>query len=116
MSHADPRQPDASREVGGGDPSTSGTVVVGVIGAILLFVAIVGLQALFYNAEQDVADQVNRPDPRQLSTLRAQQLEAINSYGWVDQQQGVVTIPIDRAMDVVVQELAGSPNPAGHQP
>ncbi len=105
MSQADPHQHEPTPEVGGGDPDTPGTVVVGIVGAILLFVAIVGVQALFYNAEQDLANQINRGDPRQLSRLRAEQLEAINSYGWQDQEQGIVTIPIDRAMELVAQEL-----------
>jgi hypothetical protein len=31
------------------------------------------------------------------------QMEMVNSYGWVDQKAGIVRIPIDRAMDLVLQ-------------
>jgi len=31
------------------------------------------------------------------------QLDRINSYGWVDQEAGVVRIPIDRAMDLIIE-------------
>ena len=32
-----------------------------------------------------------------------QEEQTLNSYGWVDQQAGVVRIPIDRAMDLLAQ-------------
>jgi hypothetical protein len=31
------------------------------------------------------------------------QAEIVNSYGWVDEKAGIVRIPIDRAMDLVLQ-------------
>jgi hypothetical protein len=45
--------------------------------------------------------------PEQLARLRAEQQEQMNSYGWVDEKAGVVRVPIDRAMDLVVEESAG---------
>lgn len=33
-----------------------------------------------------------------------QQLSTLNSYGWVDEQTGVVHIPIERAMDLVLKQ------------
>jgi hypothetical protein len=33
-----------------------------------------------------------------------QQLKTLNSYGWEDQQNGVVRIPVDRAMDLLLQQ------------
>jgi len=35
--------------------------------------------------------------------IRANEERELNGYGWVDQAHGVVRIPIDRAMDMVVQ-------------
>lgn len=35
---------------------------------------------------------------------RLQQMERLNTYGWLDRQAGVVHIPIDVAMDMVVEE------------
>jgi hypothetical protein len=50
------------------------------------------------------------PEPRletepgqQLSEYRAQQEQRLNSYGWVDRPNGIVHIPIDRALDLVAQ-------------
>ena len=43
-------------------------------------------------------------DPRQdLQDLRAQENQILNSYGWIDKNTGVVRIPIDEAMKLVVQ-------------
>ena len=42
--------------------------------------------------------------PKDLKQYKAAQGEILNSYGWVDQKAGVVRIPIDRAMDILVQK------------
>jgi len=58
------------------------------------------------------AEQQNRlpPEPRlqtnprqDLLELRAQEDGILNSYGWVDQNAGVVRIPIGEAMKLTVQ-------------
>ncbi len=44
---------------------------------------------------------------------RAAQLERLRSYGWVDRERGIVHLPIDRAMELVVQGVrARGPEPA----
>ena len=35
---------------------------------------------------------------------RLQQMNRLNTYGWLDRQAGVVHIPVDVAMDMLVQE------------
>jgi hypothetical protein len=51
---------------------------------------------------------------------RAQQLERLGSYGWVDKKAGVAFIPIDEAMRLVAQGVrpptAGGAPPPGGQP
>jgi len=42
-----------------------------------------------------------------LRDLRADDDKKLNSYEWVDQTKQVVRIPVDRAMELVVSELAG---------
>jgi hypothetical protein len=50
------------------------------------------------------------PNPRlqavpaaEMRALRAHEERALSSYGWVDRSTGVVRIPIERAMDLMVQ-------------
>lgn len=39
-----------------------------------------------------------------LRSYCAGQIEELNTYGWLDKNNGVVHIPIDRAMDIVMQQ------------
>ncbi len=89
------------------DPNVQLSALVGILGCILLFVIIVGLQALFYTMHEDeLRLKVYSQPYEELRRLDAEQLEQINSYGWVDQQAGVTHIPIDRAMELTVRELS----------
>lgn len=36
-------------------------------------------------------------------TLRAEQQELLGSYGWIDKENGVVHIPVERAMSLLVE-------------
>lgn len=47
------------------------------------------------------------PDGRaaHLGELRGREKTELTTYGWVDQKAGVVRLPIDRAMELTVQDL-----------
>ena len=88
------------------DPNVATSAVVGIISAILLFVIIVVLQAFFFSAEQQELEKKVYSQPYQaLQQLDADQLERLNSYGWVSEAEGVVHVPIERAMELVAAEL-----------
>jgi FlaG/FlaF family flagellin (archaellin) len=89
------------------DPDVPASAVVGIISAILLFAIIVALQALFYSfEEQELQRKVYSQPYEALQQLDADQMEQLNSYGWISEPDGVAYIPIDRAMELTVQELA----------
>ena len=95
---------------GSGDPNTQATVLIGIISAIMLFVVVVLLQALFYRVERgEVRRKVEAVIPEELARLRALQLDQLNSYRWVDQAAGIAAIPIDQAIRLVVQEQGRGP-------
>ena len=108
--------------IGNPDPSSSRTVLVGFIGTVLLFVIIVALQALFYTVERkEFERKVLNEVPEELASLRAKQIENLNAYRWIDKASGVVAIPIDQAMKIIVSEAhqkpaAASPNLAPATP
>ena len=59
--------------------------------------------------------------PKDLKQYKAAQDEILNNYGWVDQQAGIVRIPIERAMDILLQRGfpvrgATSPNKTAPKP
>jgi hypothetical protein len=47
---------------------------------------------------------------------RAARQERLRTYGWVDRRQGVVHLPIDRAMELVVEGVRPAPGPAPEPP
>jgi hypothetical protein len=90
-----------------GDPNTPATVVVGVVFAVLLVVCVVLLQAYFNRAEsEENLRKVVAVAPEELSQARADQLGVLNAYRWIDEKAGVVGIPVERAMELVVAERA----------
>lgn len=51
-------------------------------------------------------------DPRQqLLDLRAKEERILTTYGWIDRAQGLTRVPIDRAMDLLVEQGLSTPAP-----
>ncbi len=87
------------------DPNIGASAMVGLVGAIALFVVIVLLQALFYRMQTSEQNAKVSSQPNQgVQALDAEQLEQLTSYEWVSQPDGVVRIPVERAMELVVAE------------
>jgi hypothetical protein len=86
------------------EPKSGLVAVVGMVSAILLVAVILLLQAVYYRAQEkeDLAKAVMVPPEAQM--LRAQQLGQLQGYRVVDPQGGIVAIPIDRAMELLVRE------------
>jgi hypothetical protein len=61
------------------------------------------------NLSKDMAWRAT-PESRRayLDDLRKRQAIQAAAYGWVDQKAGVVQLPIERAMELVVQEHGGA--------
>jgi hypothetical protein len=87
--------------------------LLGVIGLVML-----AMYGLFANQQAQVnslpsplmATKLAPPEPhlevvpgQSLQQLRAQEDQLLNSYGWIDQDHGVVHIPIDRAIDLLAE-------------
>ena len=96
-------------------------VAVGKFGLALLLVTIMAMALLvgvfnyFKASEGGVATTVDPtkvfPEPQlqkspipDLKAVRAAEDQVLTSYGWVDQQKGVVRIPIAQAMDLLVKK------------
>lgn len=48
--------------------------------------------------------QVLTNEPSNLARFRAEQEKDVTGYGWVDQSKGVVRIPVDQAMDLLLKK------------
>ena len=93
------------------DPVAGPTWLVGILGAILLVVSLLGLTALYYNVKaEELEGQVIGLERLEVLELRRQQ-EALlaGSPRWIKRdEQGeeieAFIIPIERAMELVVEE------------
>jgi hypothetical protein len=77
---------------------------LGFIGAFLLFVLI--LYVSYVPDRSPTVDHSYREARKAgIEEVRIRQLDLISTYGWIDREMGVVRVPVDRAMELVVNEL-----------
>jgi hypothetical protein len=104
----------------------AGTVIlVGLGTAAFLAAAMTGI--FFYDrwmgASPDIRPPTAFPAPRlqsdpagELEAFQAAQRQALDGYGWVDQGQGLVRIPIERAMALLAARGEQALDPLGPPP
>ena len=96
--------------------SVSWVSVAAVFGCFALFLFIIYLAYLPQREKTAEADlsQVSADERWQysaegrashLADLRAREQTEQTTYGWVDQKAGVIRLPIDRAMQLTLQDL-----------
>jgi hypothetical protein len=88
-------------------------IITGLV-MILLFVGL----AIFLVSQREniptVDEQTAQVRLKNLGELNAENQRVLSQYHWIDKNKGVVGIPIDRAMDLVLAQLqANKPHPAG---
>ncbi len=88
-------------------------IVTGLV-MILLFVGL----AIFLVSQREniptVDEQTGQVRLKNLAELNAENQKILTQYHWVDKNKGVVGIPINRAMDLIVAQLqADKPHAAG---
>ena len=88
------------------DINTPLVAVIGFTSAIVVFAVIVAVQVLYLNYERSVTEQLEMRSPTaEAANLIAEQEARLQRRGWVSREQGRITISIDRAMQIVVDEL-----------
>lgn len=87
------------------DPQSLMITILGVIGAILLYAIVVGLEVYYKRVnDQLINTRVYTTTPTQLRDLRAREDDSLTRYRYIDESKGVVQIPIDRAIELVLKE------------
>ena len=90
---------------GDSDPQPLSLVIVGIVGIVLAWVIIAGLEVLYHKtANAEFERKVVQAKPEKLTRARAEQLQQINGYHWIDERAGTVQIPVERAMQLLVEE------------
>jgi hypothetical protein len=87
------------------DPDALTTATVGIVGTILVIAAVVFLQGLYESVNRsEFQRKIVVEAPGELNQLRAAQMRRLHATGWVDRQHGIVAIPIERAMALLVAD------------
>jgi hypothetical protein len=98
-------------------------VGVGVAAIVIFGLSILWSTSLLHTAEKEMQPAGPPPLPKGVNQYevgivnqrlfsldqraaqkRLQQMNRLNTYGWLDKQAGIVHIPVDVAMDMLVQE------------
>lgn len=87
-------------------PKNSWVSIAAVIGGFAIFVLIL-IVAYVPKKAEPLPEGVKTPAQRYeiLTEHRAKEAKAAGSYAWIDQGKGVVQLPIDRAVELTIQEL-----------
>lgn len=81
--------------------------VVAILSVLVTIVAALAVQVVyFWMAELQTAETAAQSDYRRQNQILASQQAEISTYG-VDPLTGNIVIPIDRAMDLMVEQQAG---------
>jgi hypothetical protein len=100
--HESPERPDvASRFVLATVLGFLGFVVVGVLGLYVYYTLSVPAQ-LIAGPRAFPAPHLQTQPHTDLARLQAAQRKALSTYTWVDPNKGMIQIPIDRAMQLIV--------------
>ena len=89
-----------------GQTEQNGVILLwGVVSVVILAIMLLFLRNYFFLVRNETVDRnyLSSPNP-QIEALRAHEDSVLTSYGWVNRQNGVVRIPIEEAMDLVVSE------------
>lgn len=104
------------------------TIGLAATGLVVMIGLVLGVAALLSRLGPTPAPQqpiqITPPDPRlqvappaDFRELKATQITRLNTYGWTDPDAGVVRIPIDRAIEIMVEQgyvyTPGTAAPAG---
>jgi hypothetical protein len=88
-------------------------IITGVV-MILLFLGLVGLLVVQREHVQTYDEARKEQRLKNLADLNAENEKILTQYHWVDKAKGIVGIPIDQAMNLVLTELQSvRPHAAG---
>ncbi|MFH1845132.1 MAG: hypothetical protein ABIF77_18245 [bacterium] len=86
-------------------------VTIVLVGAILLGAGVVALQAWYHDAAAaEHQRKVVEPKVTELEQHRTAEAATLSEYRWLDREQGIVRLPIERAMELVAEDPDEDPD------
>jgi hypothetical protein len=100
------------------DKVNSGALLtIVVVGTFSMVGVCLGVNALVRHEVDGMSAERAQPAERPVRDLTAEQLGKLNAPpAWSDKAKGLVSLPVERAMEVVVADLARDPNTATPPP
>jgi hypothetical protein len=87
------------------DVNLNKVILYGVIGMIILVVAIVFVVDYFTAVKEEVIyESTLKPESAALRELRARETEELGSYKLLDSARGIYRIPVERAKELIADE------------
>ena len=86
----------------------SGLILIGAIITITSIIVTIGGVYSYYSwyREKVLFERQLSPNSVELSTIRSQEDQLLNTYGFVEKSKEIVRLPVSRAIDLVVAESA----------
>lgn len=110
MSHPESKQDDPGYEKQ--DANVRAIVVTAIVSVLVLVVVVLALDRYFVVTQEEIyQEQVLRTVPHELLELRRVEDSVLNSYELLDSLTKTYRVPIDRAMDIIVEEAPGTSVP-----
>jgi hypothetical protein len=95
-------------------PKVSTLTVLTILVMLLVFVGLVWIVFLQKESIPTSTDKTREERLKNLAQLNADNQKTLTTYHWVDKSKGIVGIPINRAMELVLKDLAANhPHAAG---
>src|ERR1700747_1402993 len=95
-------------------PKVSMLTVLTILVMLLVFVGLVWIVFLKKEAIPTGTEQTRAERLKNLAQLNADNQKTLTTYHWVDKSKGIVGIPINRAMELALKDLAAKhPHAAG---
>jgi hypothetical protein len=114
MSSEAVESPKHGRAVSSAKAEVSTLTVLTILVMLLVFVGLVWIVFLQRQAIPTSTEQTRAERLKNLAQLNADNQKTLTTYHWVDKSKGIVGIPINRAMELVLKDLAANhPHAAG---
>ena len=88
------------------DPDAPMTAIVAILLAVVTVASVVALQGYFGKVQDaELRSKMVEVEPAGLQQAREEGEALLDGYRWVDRDNGVVAIPIERAMELTVDRM-----------
>lgn len=90
------------------EPRTGLIALLGGATVIALVLIVAGVEGYYDHVrDQQIFVKQLEPVSEDLKALRAREAAQLHSYQYIDRAKGTVRLPIERAMDLVIEEAHG---------